>query len=416
MALYRRTKNNNKPLLRQILDLIPHHLLDYQNRKHQSDKGCSKYKTYDQLVSLIFGQLNKCYSLASISIGLSVSGTFLNDIKLIQSPSKSTMSDGNKQRTYKVFEGLYFSLLSYYKSILKNKHQTHIIEEIKTQTIKLIDSTTISLCLQMFDWAKFRTAKGGIKIHTVLDDSLGLPDVINISEAKTHDNKGLENNVFEKGTIIVEDRGYFDFSLMLKRILAGNFFVTRIKENTIYTSIKELDLPDKEDQDILKDEIIQLTSDKAKKTGINEHKMRLVTVYKEDENAVIHIITNNLEWKARTIADLYKKRWDIELFFKAMKQNLQIKTFVGTSENAVKSQIYIALITYLLLELIRRVYNESKSAFSVFCDKIRVCLMHYLTLNYVCNELKPIVRKAIKPPEKTLFPTDNFSMQQKLFT
>ncbi len=416
MALYRRTKNNNKPLLRQILDLIPHHLLDYQNRKHQSDKGCSKYKTYDQLVSLIFGQLNKCYSLASISIGLSVSGTFLNDIKLIQSPSKSTMSDGNKQRTYKVFEGLYFSLLSYYKSILKNKHQTHIIEEIKTQTIKLIDSTTISLCLQMFDWAKFRTAKGGIKIHTVLDDSLGLPDVINISEAKTHDNKGLENNVFEKGTIIVEDRGYFDFSLMLKRILAGNFFVTRIKENTIYTSIKELDLPDKEDQDILKDEIIQLTSDKAKKTGINEHKMRLVTVYKEDENDVIHIITNNLEWKARTIADLYKKRWDIELFFKAMKQNLQIKTFVGTSENAVKSQIYIALITYLLLELIRRVYNESKSAFSVFCDKIRVCLMHYLTLNYVCNELKPIVRKAIKPPEKTLFPTDNFSMQQKLFT
>jgi hypothetical protein len=384
MALYRRTKNNNKPLLRQILDLIPHHLLDYQNRKHQSDKGCSKYKTYDQLVSLIFGQLNKCYSLASISIGLSVSGTFLNDIKLIQSPSKSTMSDGNKQRTYKVFEGLYFSLLSYYKSILKNKHQTHIIEEIKT--------------------------------HTVLDDSLGLPDVINISEAKTHDNKGLENNVFEKGTIIVEDRGYFDFSLMLKRILAGNFFVTRIKENTIYTSIKELDLPDKEDQDILKDEIIQLTSDKAKKTGINEHKMRLVTVYKQDENAVIHIITNNLEWKARTIADLYKKRWDIELFFKAMKQNLQIKTFVGTSENAVKSQIYIALITYLLLELIRRVYNESKSAFSVFCDKIRVCLMHYLTLNYVCNELKPIVRKAIKPPEKTLFPTDNFSMQQKLFT
>jgi len=99
-----------------------------------------------------------------------------------------------------------------------------------------------------------------------------------------------------------------------------------------------------------------------------------------------------------------------------MKQNLQIKTFVVTGENAVKSQIYIALITYLLLELIRKVYNESKSAFSVFCDKIRVCLMHYLTLNYVCNELKPIVRKAIKPPEKTLFPTDNFSMQQKLFT
>jgi len=150
MALYRRTKNNNKPLLRQILDLIPHHLLDYQNRKHQSDKGCSKYKTYDQLVSLIFGQLNKCYSLASISIGLSVSGTFLNDIKLIQSPSKSTMSDGNKQRTYKVFEGLYFSLLSYYKSILKNKHQTHIIEEIKTQKKKKKKKKKKKYCFRRF--------------------------------------------------------------------------------------------------------------------------------------------------------------------------------------------------------------------------------------------------------------------------
>jgi hypothetical protein len=236
MALFRRTKNTNKPILGQILSLIPAYILNYQIQKHKSDKGCSKYKTYDQLVALIFGQLNKCDTLSTISFGLSISSTFLSDIKLKQSPSKSTMSDGNKNRNYKVFEGLYFSLLSYYKNILKAQHKTTIIEEIKNQTIKLIDSTTISLCLEMFDWAKFRTAKGGIKIHTSLDDSSGLPDVINITEAKTHDNKGMENNVFEKGTIIVEDRGYFDFSLMLRRILANNIFVTRIKDNTIYQS------------------------------------------------------------------------------------------------------------------------------------------------------------------------------------
>ena len=135
---------------------------------------------------------------------------------------------------------------------MKAHHKTYIIEEIKNQTIKLIDSTTISLCLEMFDWAKFRTAKGGIKIHTSLDDSSGLPDVINITEAKTHDNKGMENNVFEKGTIIVEDRGYFDFSLMLKRVKAENIFVTRIKDNTVYQSIKEFDLPENQDLDILK--------------------------------------------------------------------------------------------------------------------------------------------------------------------
>ena len=414
MALFRRTKNTNKPILGQILSLIPAYILNYQIQKHKSDKGCSKYKTYDRLVALIFGQLNKCDTLSTISFGLSISSTFLSDIKLKQSLSKSTMSDGNKNRNYKVFEGLYFSLLSYYKNILKAQHKTTIIEEIKNQTIKLIDSTTISLCLEMFDWAKFRTAKGGIKIHTSLDDSSGLPDVINITEAKTHDNKGMENNVFEKGTIIVEDRGYFDFSLMLRRILANNIFVTRIKDNTIYQSIKELELPNKEDQDILKDEIIQLTSPKAKETGISEHQLRLVTVYKADENKVIQIISNNLDWKARTIADLYKKRWDIELFFKAMKQNLQIKSFVGTSENAVKSQIFIALISFLLLELIRRTNCDKNTAFSGFCEKIRVCLLHYLTINYVCNELKPIVKKAEKPPEYTIFTRDNFQNQTKM--
>ena len=414
MALFRRTKNTNKPILGQILSLIPAYILNYQIQKHKSDKGCSKYKTYDQLVALIFGQLNKCDTLSTISFGLSISSTFLSDIKLKQSPSKSTMSDGNKNRNYMVFEGLYLSLLSYFKNILKAQHNTTIIEEIKNQTIKLIDSTTISLCLEMFDWAKFRTAKGGIKIHTSLDDSSGLPDVINITEAKTHDNKGMENNVFEKGTIIVEDRGYFDFSLMLRRILANNIFVTRIKDNTIYQSIKELELPNKEDQDILKDEIIQLTSPKAKETGISEHQLRLVTVYKADENKVIQIISNNLDWKARTIADLYKKRWDIELFFKAMKQNLQIKSFVGTSENAVKSQIFIALISFLLLELIRRTNCDKNTAFSGFCEKIRVCLLHYLTINYVCNELKPIVKKAEKPPEYTIFPRDNFQNQTKM--
>ena len=414
MALFRRSKNTNKPLIGQILNLIPPHLLKSQIHKYQSDKGCHKYKTYDQLVALMFGQLNKCYTLSDISCGLSISSTFMSDIGLSQSPAKSTMSDGNKNRNYQVFESLYYRLLSYYKHTLRSKHQSHIIEEIKNHNIKLIDSSTVSLCLNLFDWAKFRTAKGGLKIHTVWDDQLGLPDMVNISEAKVHDRYGLLNNVFGTGTIIVEDRGYFDFSLMMKRIKAENVFVTRIKENTVYRTLKEKELPNDKDQDIAKDEIIELCSKKAEETGIHTQKLRLVHVYKEDENKIIVIITNNLDWEARTIADLYKKRWDIELFFKAMKQNLQIKTFLGTSENAVKSQIYVALICYLLLELIKRCYCTGKPAFSNFCEKIRICLMHYLTLDYVCNELKPIVKKIKKPPEKTLFDIDNTDYQQIL--
>jgi len=340
-----------------------------------------------------------------------VSGTFLSDISLSQSPAKSTMSDGNKKRSYKVFESLYYKLLSYHKQLLKTKHQTYIIEEIKHHTIKLVDSSTVSLCLSLFDWAKFRTAKGGLKIHTVWDDQLGLPDIVNITEAKLHDRYGLKNHIYVKDTIVVEDKAYFDFELMVLRIKAKNIFVTRIKNNTVFEQVEELDLPEDTDQNILKDQIIKLTSPKAEKTGISKQTLRLVSVYKPDQNKVIEIITNQLEWSARTIADLYKKRWDIELFFKAIKQNLQIKTFLGTSENAVKSQIYVALICYLLLELIRRCCCDKAAAFSNFCEKIRICLMHYLTIDYLCNELKPIVKKVEKPPDKSLFDKDNSSYQ-----
>lgn len=411
MAFYRRSKNTNKPLLKQILEFIPNHIFRGCVQKHKSDKGTHKYKTWDQLVALIFGQLNKCYTLSDISCGLSISGTLLSDLGLDQSPAKSTMSDGNKNRSYKVFESLYFRLLSYHKQALKKRYMSHVIEEIKGRTVKLIDSTTISLCLTLFDWAKFRTAKGGLKIHTVWDDLLGLPTMINISEASIHDRYGLENNVFEAGTIIVEDRAYFDFDLMFKRNKANNIFVTRIKINTLYETIEEIELPIDKDQDILKDEIIQLTSTKAKESGIDGVKLRLLHIYKEDENKVIEVITNQIDWQARTIADLYRKRWDIEIFFKMMKQNLQIKSFIGTNENAVKSQIYVAMICYLLLELVKRLYCKAGAAFSNLCEKVRICLVHYLTLEYVCNDLRPIAKKVVKTNQLSIDLKDNSPTQ-----
>lgn len=401
MGLFRRCKNNSKPLIRQILDFVPRWILESSSKQYKADKGCSKYKTYDQFVAMTFGQLNKCLTLSDISTGIGVSETFIKDLGLTQSPARSTMSDGNKNRNWKVFETLYFKLLKHYERVLATKHQSKIIEEIKDQKIKIIDSTTISLCLSLFDWAKFRTAKGGLKIHTCWDDTLMIPDMINITEAKVHDRYGLAQLIFPKSTIVIEDRGYFDFQLMLNRLQAENVFVTRIKGNTTYDSIRELELDDKENQDILKDEIIKLNGIKAKECGINQHELRLVHVYKEDENKVIEIITNQLEWSARTIADLYKKRWDIELFFKAIKQNLQIKTFLGTSENAVKSQIYIALISYLIIELIRRTTKKKMQSFSNFVEKIRICLPFYLSLNYVCDTISEGAKKIKpeKPPE-----------------
>jgi hypothetical protein len=415
MKLHRRSKNNKKPVIRQVLDLVPTFILRNSIRKYQSDKGCHKYKTYDQLVALSFGQLGKCYTLSDISCGLSISSTFMIDLGLKQNPVKSTMSDGNKNRDYRVFEDIYYQLIKHYGRTLTDKRERAVIEEVKNETIKLIDSSTVSLCLNLFDWAKFRTAKGGLKIHTVWDDTLGLPDYINITDAKLHDSKGLISQIFPKGTIVVEDRAYFDFELFRKRIDAKNIFVTRLKSNILYESIEELDLPDDRDQNILKDELIKFTSKDALKAGLEGQLFRLVTVYKEDENKVIHLITNQIDWQAITIADLYKKRWDIEIFFKLMKQNLQIKTFLGTSENAVKSQIYVALIVFLLLELIRRVYCKNKTGFSNFCEKVRICLLHYLSFEYLCS-INGKVHKVEKLPDKTLFDQDKFCVKAELFS
>lgn len=400
MGLFRRNKNNNKPVIRQIIDLIPSHLIHKVTQTYNSDKGCSKYKTYDQLVAYLFGQLNKCHTLEDISVGIGASKTFISDLGLKQSPAKSTMSDGNKKRTYKVFESLYMHLLSYYSHLLKNNSNRKVIEEVKTQTILIRDSSIISLCLSLFDWAKYRTAKGGIKIHTQWDETMMMPNLVNISEAVVNDRKGFDSVIFPKGTIIVEDKGYWDFEIIKARVLAGNYFVTRIKNNTVYEIVEELDLPEDEDQHILIDEIIHLTGDKAKKTGIDKMKFRRVVAYHEQENTTIEIISNNLEWKASTIAELYRRRWDIETFFKKLKQNLNVNTFIGTSENAVKSQIFIALIAYLLLELMRRVAAKGNPAFSNFVEKIRICLPFYLSLDYVMNNIKPIAQKAEKPPPK----------------
>ncbi len=415
MGLFRRNKNTNKPVISQILDLVPRWIFDNCTKTYQTDKGCSKYKTYDQFVALTYGQLYKCHTLSDISTGIGVSETFISDLGLKQSPARSTMSDGNKKRDWLVFESLYNKLLNHYKRVLKKHHKSYIVEEIKGQSVKLVDSSTIPLCLSMFDWAKFRTAKGGVKIHTCLDVGLMLPDVVNISEAKLHDRYGLEQLIFPKNTIIVEDRGYFDFTLMLSRIAADNIFVTRIKTNTVFETVEELELPDGENEHIVKDEIIRLTSPKAIKCGLSEQKLRLVHVYKEDENKIIEIITNQLEWEALTISELYKKRWDIELFFKALKQNLQVKTFVGTSENAVKSQIYIALTTYLLLELIRRTISKKMPAFSNFVEKIRMSLCFYLTLDYVCNTMGEGAKRVRHQNQLKLnYKTDFYSGNRQL--
>lgn len=399
---HKNTKKSEKPLLAQILELIPNHILRDSTRINQSDKGCSTYKTYDQLVAMIFGQLNKCLSLREINLGLSVDEKFIRDLKLAQSPAKSTMSDGNSNRDWKVYEHIYFELIKYYKGVFAKQQGYKEIAEIEGKTIKLIDATIMSVCLNLFDWAKYRTAKGGIKIHTSLDEKTLLPDIINITEAKLSDRRGVDEFRYAKDTIIVDDRGYFDFKLFKLRIDDGNTFVTRAKSNTVFEPVKELELPDDKDHEIIKDEIIYLTGKQAVEARLDKIQLRRIAVVidevdrktKKISTKTIILISNNLTWSAATIVELYKRRWQIETFFKLIKQNLQIKNFLGTNENSNKSQIFIALITYFLIELIRRNISKVNHSFGHFITIIRVCLLQYKVLQYVANDITIMVKKA----------------------
>lgn len=389
-------KKSDSPIFKQILDLIPHSVLRRSINKYKSDKSCSKYFTYDQLASMLFGQLNKCLSLREIAMGIDQSPEFLADIGLEQSPAKSTMCDGNAKRDYRVYEDLYLSLCKHYKAQLRMRPEYKAIEEIQGKHIKIVDATIMSVCLSLFSWAEYRTAKGGIKAHVSLDEMSMIPDIINISEAKISDRRGVDNFRYEKDTIIVDDRGYFDTKLFKTRIDDQNHFVTRIKDNILYESVRENDLPDDKDEHILKDEIIRLTGKPAIENGINDVEFRRVAVYIEEDDRTIVLITNNLEWSAVTIAELYKRRWLIETFFKLVKQNLQIKTFLGTTPNACKSQIFMALISYLLLELIRRTLSKTPHRFGHFVTLIRVCLTQYNRLGYIVNNTQIEVRAARK--------------------
>lgn len=389
-------KKSGTPIFKQIIDLIPPRLLKKSIVKYGTDKHCSCYFTYDQLTALMFGQLNRCLSLREISLGIDQSPEFLSDIGLAQSPSKSGMSAGNAKRNYQVFENLYYELLSYYKQELSRRPEYKVIDEIKNKHIKIVDATIMSVCLKLFSWAEYRTAKGGIKAHVSLDEASMLPEIINITAAKTSDRRGVDNFRYSKDTIVVDDRGYFDCKLFKIRIDDENHFVTRLKEKVLYKSVRENDLPEEKDFHILKDEIILLEGKSAKENQINEIELRRVVVYIEEDNRTIELITNNLDWEAATIAELYRRRWLIETFFKLIKQNLQIKTFLGTSENACKSQIFIALICYLLMELIRRTMSKTPHRFGHFITIIRVCLTQYNRLGYIVNSVQIKVRKARK--------------------
>lgn len=336
-------------LFSQIIAKTNHNLFTKIVEEKQTDKHQKGYNSWTHLVSMLFCQFAKSQSVRDISNGLRSATGNLNHLGVNKAPSKSSVSYQNKHRDWTLFKEYYYQLQS-------NLSQQAGFKQIKFRIkskIFLLDSSTISLCLNLFDWAKYKTTKGAVKLHTLLDYDGNLPAYVNITDGKTADNKGAYDIPLLKGSVIVADRYYNDFSLLNIWDSSGVFFVIRHKENIQFETIKENNLPENRHKNILKDEIIKLTGTQSKKKY--PKRLRRVAIWDKKNEQVIEVITNQMSWTANTISELYKSRWQIEIFFREIKQLLHIKSFIGTSKNAVMIQIWTALITILILKFLRQI-------------------------------------------------------------
>ena len=337
----------NVTLFSQIIGKLSRSKFSKHVAALKSDKHQKGFDSWTHLVSMLFCHFAKSKSVRDISNGLRSATGNLNHLGIKQAPSKSTISYQNKNRSWELFRDYYYTLL---ESLGQQAGFKQVKFRIKSK-IFLLDSSTISLCLSLFDWAKYKTSKGAVKMHTLLDYDGNLPAYVNITDGKTADNKGAYGIPLVKRSVIVADRFYNDFKLL--NIWDSNtvFFVIRHKENLKFKTVKELELSDNRHEHILKDEIIELENEDSKKKY--KGKLRRVSIWNDENKQVIELITNQLNWSANTISELYKARWQIEIFFREIKQLLHIKTFIGTSQNAVMIQIWTALITILILKALK---------------------------------------------------------------
>jgi hypothetical protein len=319
----------NITLFSQIVTKYDHYHFKRLVKEYESDKYNKGLDSWTHFVSMIFAQFSKSNSLREISNGLRSATGNLNHLGIKKAPSKSSISYQNKHRDWQIFQAFYYKMLERLSAEAGFKQLKFRIKS----KIFLLDSTTITLCLKLFDWAKYRTSKGAIKLHTLLDYDGNLPSYVYVSDGKVADNKGALEISLTKNSVIVADRYYFDSYLLNKWDSNDVFFVIRTKENLKYRSLRELELPDDRHGDILKDELIELTGTNTREKY--PKRLRRVAVYDEKNHQTIELITNQLSWTANTISELYRSRWQIEIFFKELKGHLKIKSFIGTSENAV---------------------------------------------------------------------------------
>jgi hypothetical protein len=332
-------------LFSQIIHILPRAYFAHLVQESGAERHAKGFSSWDQYVAMLFCQLAQAKSLREISDGLAVTCGKLSHLGLSAAPAKSTLAYANAHRPYQLFQNSFFHLLDFCRQESPGKKKKF---RFKNQLLSL-DSTTIDLCLSLFPWAKFRQTKGAVKLHLLLDHDGYLPDFAIITDGKHHDVSVARQFTLPAGSIIAVDRGYCDFDLFAQWNRSGVFFVTRLKENAANEVTQDYEVP--AHSNILVDQDIRLN---GPTTCVKYPELlRRVVVRDPETDKDIELLTNLFHLSAATIGQIYRDRWEIELFFKVLKQHLKIKTFVGTSPNALRTQIWTALIAILLLRYLQ---------------------------------------------------------------
>jgi hypothetical protein len=350
----------------QLLQLFPRIQFEQAVRDHNAEYHARGFTCWGQFVAMLFCQLGRAHTLREICGGLASCEGKLKHLGVSDAPKKSTLAYANENRPWGLYQTVFQQLLGKCHTVIAGRGKNKKFR-FKNKLISL-DSSVIDLSLSVFDWAKFRRTKGAVKLHLLLDHDGYLPSFAVVTEGKKSDIKVARKMRFDPGSVLIMDRGYIDYEWFVQLTRQAVHFVTRLKDNASFEVVENRPIPSK--GNILRDQIIFFHSQAEPS---DEYFFRLVEVWLDDKQESVVFLTNNLEFAATTIAAIYKDRWQVELFFKAIKQNLKIKTFLGTSANAVKTQIWTALIAMLILK-----YLQLRSRFSWSLSNLIALLRHQL--------------------------------------
>lgn len=349
--------NSGKYIFSQLTGFLPKRIFDGIVQKYQGDKYVKSFTCWNQLMVMMFGQLSSCDSLREVICIIDAIktksyhlGFGTGDIKL------SNVAYANANRDYRIFEEF-----AYYMINLAQRKRIDR-EFVLNGKFYAFDSTTIDLCLSLFQWANFRKTKAGIKVHTLFDVVTQIPTYVHITEAKVHDVNAMDDIPYEPYAFYIFDKGYYDLARLYKINIIDSFFVIRQKSRLNYEVVDGEDLLDGQDN-VLLDQTIRLTGYQTKKKY--PAVLRRIVYYAPDLKRTFTFLTNDFTLKAKDIALLYKERWQVELFFRWIKQHLKVTSFWGTTENAVRIQIYVAIIAYCLVAIVEHDAKLNRTTFNV---------------------------------------------------